>query len=107
MYFPLSWPKQLIVQNDDSSLVSVAASYDHFLFAVLTQNTVGIWFCKVNFTFFDASSRRSEIDYGNCLNFVCAECVIICYHSMMSDVIVYDIVNSIQLMVFNSFYKFF
>jgi len=50
MYFPLSWPKQLIAQNDDSPLVSVSASYDHFLFAVLTRSTVGIWFCKVNWT---------------------------------------------------------
>ena len=49
MYFPLSWPKQLIAQNDDGPLHCVAASYDHFLFAVLTQSTVGIWFCKVNF----------------------------------------------------------
>jgi len=48
MYFPLSWPKQLIAHNDDSPLVYVATSYDHFLFAVLTQSTVGIWFCKVS-----------------------------------------------------------
>ena len=48
MYFPLSWPKQLIAHNDDSPLACVAASYDRFLFAVLTERTVGIWFCKVN-----------------------------------------------------------
>jgi len=47
MYFPLSWPKQLIAHNDDCPLACVAASYDRFLFAVLTQKTVGIWFCKV------------------------------------------------------------
>jgi len=52
MYFPLSWPKQLIAHNDDSPLVCVAASYDRFLFAVLTQKTVGIWFCKVISDFF-------------------------------------------------------
>jgi len=51
MYFPLSWPKQLIVHNDDNPFVYIAASYDHFLFAVLTQSTVGIWFCKVNSCF--------------------------------------------------------
>jgi len=47
MYFPLSWPKQLIAHNDDSPLVYVAASCDRFLFAILTHRTVGIWFCKV------------------------------------------------------------
>lgn len=48
MYFAVGWPKLLQVVHRDSHLVHISANCDRMLFVVLTQSTIGIWFCKVS-----------------------------------------------------------
>lgn len=48
MYFPIGWPKHLKIHyNDHSLLIHVASSYDKLFNAILSERTLGIWFCKV------------------------------------------------------------
>ncbi|XP_064624282.1 guanine nucleotide exchange factor subunit RIC1-like isoform X2 [Lineus longissimus] len=47
MYFTVEWPKHIrIPQQDPSPLVHVSSNRDRLLFAVLTANSLSIWFCK-------------------------------------------------------------
>lgn len=47
MYFPIGWPKVLKLDNNLSSLREICCNKDRILFAVLTDNALSIWFCKV------------------------------------------------------------
>ena len=46
MYFPIGWPKQLNVKHNAHHL---AANNDRTFIAVISNKTIGIWFCKVSF----------------------------------------------------------
>ncbi|ESN99121.1 hypothetical protein HELRODRAFT_189001 [Helobdella robusta] len=47
MYFPIGWPRCLkVCYNDECKLLDVVASFDKLFLAVLSEKTVGIWFCK-------------------------------------------------------------
>ncbi|GLH13764.1 Guanine nucleotide exchange factor subunit Rich [Gryllus bimaculatus] len=47
MYFPIGWPKELNVPElGQSRIRKVVCNRDKILFAILTDNTLYIWFCK-------------------------------------------------------------
>lgn len=49
MYFPVGWPKVLSVPElGDSIIKQVICNRDKILFAILTDDSLSIWFCKVN-----------------------------------------------------------
>ncbi|XP_033737683.1 RAB6A-GEF complex partner protein 1-like [Pecten maximus] len=56
MYFPIGWPKYLKeTQRDSPPLQYVISNCDRMLFAVLSEDTLSIWYCKptvqiVNYT---------------------------------------------------------
>ena len=48
MYFPVGWPKRLATYpGEGSSLVYVATDRERHLFAVLTDASIVLWYCKV------------------------------------------------------------
>jgi len=47
MYFPVGWPKVLASAHAAGTLVQVICNRDKILFAVLSNNQLEIWFCKV------------------------------------------------------------
>lgn len=52
MYFPIGWPKVLkIPELGNSNIKQVTCNLDKILFAVLTEDTLTIWFCKVSSNF--------------------------------------------------------
>lgn len=63
MYFAVGWPKLLQVVHRDSHLVHISANCDRMLFVVLTQSTIGIWFCKPAVEI--VSYRRSSRSIGD------------------------------------------
>ena len=46
MYFPVGWPKYLHM-NSDSPLVSITSNPERILFAILTEHSISLWYCKV------------------------------------------------------------
>ena len=53
MYFPIGWPKYFKeVQKDINTLQYVISNCDRMLFAVLSEDTLSIWYCKVNKSIF-------------------------------------------------------
>lgn len=49
MYFPIGWPKTLdAFGSNGNPFVQVVCNRDKILFAVLTEDTLVIWFCKVS-----------------------------------------------------------
>lgn len=48
MYFPLGWPKHLKnLQKGSRPLQYVISSCDRMLFAIITEDTLSIWYSKV------------------------------------------------------------
>lgn len=48
MYFPIGWPKYLKeTQHDSPPLQYIISSCDRMLFAILCEDTISIWYCKV------------------------------------------------------------
>nr|XP_050023720.1 guanine nucleotide exchange factor subunit RIC1-like [Dermacentor andersoni] len=48
MYFPIRWPQVLNIDRDASSTLTwIASDYNRTLFAVLTENSIGIWLEKL------------------------------------------------------------
>ncbi|XP_014777792.1 guanine nucleotide exchange factor subunit RIC1 isoform X1 [Octopus bimaculoides] len=68
MYFPLGWPKYLKLIPDKSSCPHfIASNCNRMLFAVLSENTLSIWYCRpsvqiVNFKL--STSKHKEV--GDC-----------------------------------------
>lgn len=55
MYFPVGWPKKLrIPEVVDNNIIQVVCNRDKILFVVLTDDTISVWFTKV---------ELSKIDY--------------------------------------------
>lgn len=49
MYFPIGWPKVLNIQNrKNCSIRQLICNRDKILFAVLTDDTLLIYYCKVS-----------------------------------------------------------
>lgn len=49
MYFAIGWPKILnIPELGDSVIKQVICNRDKTLFAILTDDALSIWYCKVN-----------------------------------------------------------
>lgn len=49
MYFPIGWPKVLkVLESKQGKLKQVVHNRDKVLFAILTSDTLSVWFCKVN-----------------------------------------------------------
>lgn len=49
MYFPIGWPKYLNLKQDGNDhLTYITCNRYRMLFAVLTQNSISIWHCKVS-----------------------------------------------------------
>ena len=49
MYFPVGWPKVLNVpQLGRCSIRQIVCNRDKILFAILTDDCLYIWFCKVS-----------------------------------------------------------
>ncbi|CAG0903695.1 unnamed protein product, partial [Darwinula stevensoni] len=47
MYFPVGWPKSLrTIKGKDSQLVAIACNRDRFLFSLVYNNAIEIWFYK-------------------------------------------------------------
>lgn len=53
MYFPIGWPKILALPTTDRDQVVLKVAFDRekFMFAVLNQDSLGIWFNNVSCTF--------------------------------------------------------
>ena len=47
MYFAVGWPKQLTDPLHDWPVLCVSCNHDRLLFAVLGQDAVSLWYCKV------------------------------------------------------------
>ncbi|KAH8034830.1 hypothetical protein HPB51_003117 [Rhipicephalus microplus] len=48
MYFPIRWPQVLNIDREASSTLTwIASDYNRTLFAVLTENSIGIWLEKL------------------------------------------------------------
>lgn len=48
MYFPIGWPKVVQVPDSgQSSLKQIKCNRDRILVAILTDDVLAIWFCKV------------------------------------------------------------
>lgn len=52
MYFPVGWPKILSQQKGNVETNSVFCNRDRSLFGVLTDDSVDVWYCKVNISSF-------------------------------------------------------
>jgi hypothetical protein len=53
MYFPVGWPRVLnIPQLGQCSIRQVVCNRDKILFAILTDDCLSVWFCKVSLTKF-------------------------------------------------------
>lgn len=49
MYFPIGWPKVLkIPEWGQTSIKQVTSNRDRILFAILTDDALSIWYCKVS-----------------------------------------------------------
>lgn len=50
MYFAIGWPKILNIPElgDNSIIKQVICNRDKTLFAILTNDTLSIWYCKVD-----------------------------------------------------------
>lgn len=51
MYFPVGWPKILSLPaagDRDEEVLQVAFDREKFLFAIVTRQTLGIWFSNVS-----------------------------------------------------------
>jgi hypothetical protein len=49
MYFPVGWPRVLNVpQLGQCSVRQVVCNRDKILFAILTDDCLSVWFCKVS-----------------------------------------------------------
>lgn len=50
MYFAIGWPKILNIPElgDNSIIKQVICNRDKTLFAILTDDTLSVWYCKVN-----------------------------------------------------------
>lgn len=49
MYFPIGWPKVLNTPElGQNSIKQITSNRDRILFAILTDDSLSIWFCKVN-----------------------------------------------------------
>lgn len=46
MFFPIGWPRVLNT-IDPEKITAVVCNRDKILFAVLTTDTLTIWYCKV------------------------------------------------------------
>ena len=47
MYFPIGWPKCLHLDENDAKLLYVASNLERLLFAILTEDSICLWYCKV------------------------------------------------------------
>lgn len=48
MYFPIGWPRLLKAPEiGQSDLKQVVCNRDKLLFAILTSDSLSVWFCKV------------------------------------------------------------
>lgn len=49
MYFPIGWPKVIKIPDlGQSKLKQIVCNRDKILFAILTDDSLSIWFCKVS-----------------------------------------------------------
>lgn len=49
MYFPIGWPKVIkIPELGQTKLKQIVCNRDKILFAILTDDSLSIWFCKVS-----------------------------------------------------------
>ncbi|KAJ3617833.1 hypothetical protein MTP99_006923 [Tenebrio molitor] len=47
MYFPIGWPKVIkISELGQRSIKQITCNRDRILFAILTDDSLAIWFCK-------------------------------------------------------------
>lgn len=48
MYFPIGWPKVIKTPElGHSSIKHITCNRDRILFAILTDDSLAVWFCKV------------------------------------------------------------
>lgn len=49
MYFPIGWPKVIKIPELDKNdnIKEITSNRDRILFAILTDDSLAIWFCKV------------------------------------------------------------
>lgn len=48
MYFPIGWPKVLkLPELGQTTIKQITSNRDRILFAILTDDSVALWFCKV------------------------------------------------------------
>lgn len=48
MYFPIGWPKVIKISEEGQGIVrEIKCNRDRILFAILTDDSLAIWFCKV------------------------------------------------------------
>lgn len=49
MYFPIGWPKVVKIPDlGQAKLRQIVCNRDKILFAILSDDSLAIWFCKVN-----------------------------------------------------------
>lgn len=51
MYFPVGWPKVVKIPDlGKSKLKQIVCNRDKILFAILSDDSLSIWFCKVSYS---------------------------------------------------------
>lgn len=49
MYFPIGWPKVIkIPESGQGALKQIKCNRDRILVAILTEDSLAVWFCKVS-----------------------------------------------------------
>lgn len=71
MYFPVGWPKVVNIPDlGQAKLRQIVCNRDKILFAVLSDDSLAIWFCKVISFIWDVAVYHSNIH----VLAVCANC---------------------------------
>jgi len=72
MYFPIGWPKCLRTDENDAKLLYVASNLERVLFAILTEDSICLWYCKVGGIVLTISMRNASLfSVCNCMYIYC------------------------------------
>jgi hypothetical protein len=62
MYFPIGWPKVIkISELGQRSIKQITCNRDRILFAILTDDSLAIWFCKVKMQYTPEASATKVL----------------------------------------------
>lgn len=72
MYFPIGWPKVVNIPHlGQAKLRQIVCNRDKILFAILSDDSLAIWFCKVSSSILLFKTHVVMI----CILAVCSNCV--------------------------------